>query len=60
MRSARARRESYFGPWLPEPLITATESDPAELAEMADSLSLSRVALGDQTSTGGYMIQCRR
>ena len=45
LRSARARRESYFGPWLPEPLITATESDPAELAEMADSLSLSFLVL---------------
>src|ERR671910_2993220 len=22
LRSARARRESYFGPWLPEPLVT--------------------------------------
>lgn len=41
LRSARARRETYFGPWLPEPLVTATESDPAQLAEMADSLSLS-------------------
>jgi RNA polymerase sigma-70 factor (TIGR02957 family) len=44
LRSARARRETYVGPWLPEPLITATD-DPAEVSEMADSLSLSFVVL---------------
>src|ERR671910_1572328 len=36
LRSARARRESYFGPWLPEPLVTTTEPSPAEIAEMSD------------------------
>jgi RNA polymerase sigma-70 factor (TIGR02957 family) len=45
LKSARARRETYFGPWLPEPLLTATEKDPEELAEMADSLSLSFLVL---------------
>ena len=35
LRSARVRRETYLGPWLPEPLIERV-SDPAELA---DSLS---------------------
>jgi len=45
LRSARARRETYLGPWLPEPLITATDQDPAEVAEMADSLSLSFLVL---------------
>ena len=45
LRSARARRETYFGPWLPEPLITAPDQDPAEVAEMADSLSLSFLVL---------------
>jgi RNA polymerase sigma-70 factor (ECF subfamily) len=45
LRSARARRESYYGPWLPEPLLTATERDPGEVAEMADSLSLSFLVL---------------
>ncbi|HEX3840287.1 MAG TPA: RNA polymerase sigma-70 factor [Acidimicrobiales bacterium] len=41
LRSARARRESYFGPWLPEPLLTATEPDAAEAAQLSDSLSVS-------------------
>jgi RNA polymerase sigma-70 factor (ECF subfamily) len=45
LRSARARRETYFGPWLPEPLITTTDESPAEVAEMADSLSLSFLVL---------------
>jgi RNA polymerase sigma-70 factor, ECF subfamily len=34
LTSARARREVYVGPWLPEPLETAAAaSDPVELAE---------------------------
>ena len=32
LRSARVRRESYVGTWLPEPLIADTEPDPAERA----------------------------
>jgi RNA polymerase sigma-70 factor (TIGR02957 family) len=45
LRSARARRETYFGPWLPEPLLTSPEPDAAELAETADSLSISFLVL---------------
>jgi RNA polymerase sigma-70 factor (TIGR02957 family) len=45
LRSARARRETYVGPWLPEPLLTSTEPDAAEHAEMADSLSMSFLVL---------------
>jgi RNA polymerase sigma-70 factor (ECF subfamily) len=45
LRSARARRESYVGEWLPEPLVTDAPGelagDPAGAAEMADSLSLA-------------------
>jgi RNA polymerase sigma-70 factor (TIGR02957 family) len=40
LRSARARRETYIGEWLPEP-IAAPEEDPAAQAEQADSLSLA-------------------
>jgi RNA polymerase sigma-70 factor (ECF subfamily) len=42
--SARARRESYPGPWLPEPVPTE-ESDPSASAELADSLSLAFLVL---------------
>jgi RNA polymerase sigma-70 factor (ECF subfamily) len=39
LRTLRRRRESYFGPWLPEPLLTAP--DVAEDAELADSVSMA-------------------
>jgi RNA polymerase sigma-70 factor, ECF subfamily len=41
LRSASARREQYVGPWMPEPLITEVEPDPAEHAEIDDSLSIA-------------------
>ena len=41
LRSARARRESYVGPWLPEPLLTDQGAGPADAAETADSLSMA-------------------
>jgi len=42
LRSARARRETYVGEWLPEPLLTTDEhDDPARQAELGDSLSLA-------------------
>src|SRR5919112_609392 len=41
LRSARARRESYVGEWLPEPLVGSAHDDPARQAEMADSLSFA-------------------
>jgi RNA polymerase sigma-70 factor (ECF subfamily) len=40
LRSARARREVYTGEWLPEPILTAEQDDPARHAEIADSLSV--------------------
>jgi RNA polymerase sigma-70 factor, ECF subfamily len=51
LRSARARRESYVGEWLPEPLLTGPEplgqraADPAANAELADSLSMAFLLL---------------
>src|SRR5437867_6362685 len=45
LRSARVRRESYVGTWLPEPLLTDPESDVAQHAETADSLSLAFLVL---------------
>lgn len=43
LRSARVRRETYIGQWLPEPLLTddATVPDPAEHTAQADSLSMA-------------------
>ena len=45
LRSARVRRESYVGSWLPEPLITDDSDDVALHAETADSLSLAFLVL---------------
>jgi RNA polymerase sigma-70 factor (ECF subfamily) len=42
--SARKRRESYVGPWLPEPLVV-DESDPLAAAELSDSLSMAFLVL---------------
>ncbi|GAA4089846.1 RNA polymerase sigma-70 factor [Actinomadura miaoliensis] len=39
LRSARAHREAYVGPWLPEPLLTSP--DVAEDAELAESVSMA-------------------
>jgi RNA polymerase sigma-70 factor (ECF subfamily) len=48
LRSARARRESYVGPWLPEPLVEDPAPGPASRAELADSLSLALLVLLEQ------------
>ena len=45
LRSARVRRESYVGEWLPEPLVADVRNNPAEHAEVADSLSLAFLVL---------------
>ena len=50
LRSARVRRESYVGDWLPEPLVADPEAGPAEQAEMADSLSVAFLVLLESLS----------
>jgi len=44
------RRERYVGTWLPEPLVTDTESDAARHAEAADSLSMAFLLLLESLS----------
>jgi RNA polymerase sigma-70 factor (TIGR02957 family) len=41
LRRLKARRESYVGPWLPEPLLTGREELAAEGAQLAESLSMA-------------------
>jgi RNA polymerase sigma-70 factor (ECF subfamily) len=43
LRSARVRRESYVGPWLPEPLLTSP--DVAEDVELAESVSVAMLVV---------------
>jgi RNA polymerase sigma-70 factor (ECF subfamily) len=40
-RSARARREEYVGPWLPEPLVSERAEEVAVLDELSESLSIA-------------------
>ena len=48
LRRAKARRESYVGPWLPEPVLTGRDPsgrDPAEDAAMAESVSMAMLVV---------------
>jgi len=46
LRSARVRRETYVGDWLPELVVVPADgSGPAEHAELADSLSMAFLVL---------------
>src|SRR5213080_3547832 len=48
---ARRKREQYVGPWLPEPILTATTSeaaDPEKHVEMEESISLAFLVLLEQ------------
>ncbi|MGC0423421.1 RNA polymerase sigma-70 factor [Embleya sp. AB8] len=47
LRSAVARRETYVGPWLPEPLPTHPD-DPADTAALRDSASIAMLLLMDR------------
>jgi len=50
-RSARVRRETYVGQWLPEPLLTDLAApDPSSLAEQSDSLSMTFLLLLERLS----------
>jgi len=50
LHSARVRREQYVGEWLPEPIITDGHDDPAQQAEIADSLSLAMLVMFESLS----------
>ena len=46
LRSAQHRRETYVGPWLPEPIVTA--EDPYATVELADSLTFAFLVMLDR------------
>jgi len=50
LRSARAQREVYVGPWLPEPLVTTSGSDAPDTVELAESLSMAFLVLLERLS----------
>jgi len=45
LKSAQVQRETYIGPWLPEPIATQTEDNPEERAELKDSISMAFLTL---------------
>jgi RNA polymerase sigma-70 factor, ECF subfamily len=57
-QSARVRRESYIGPWIPEPVDTS--NDPALGAERDDALELALLHLLEKlspTQRGAYVLR---
>jgi RNA polymerase sigma-70 factor (ECF subfamily) len=58
LKSAHTRRESYVGPWLPEPLLTEAvplagggpTPDPGEVAEVAEQVSLAMLVVLESLS----------
>jgi RNA polymerase sigma-70 factor (ECF subfamily) len=48
LRSARAQREQYLGPWLPEPLVEEAAPSPAEQLVLAESLSMAFLVVLEQ------------
>jgi RNA polymerase sigma-70 factor (ECF subfamily) len=61
LRSARARREEYVGPWLPEPLVTRTDlldgasaiaaaDDPADRTTLEESISMALLIVLERLS----------
>jgi RNA polymerase sigma factor (sigma-70 family) len=45
LRAAKARREAYIGPWLPEPLLTQLKPDISERPELNESVSLAMLVV---------------
>jgi RNA polymerase sigma-70 factor, ECF subfamily len=48
LKSATMQRESYVGPWLPEPLVTADDAGPQ--AEQAEAVSLAMLVVMETLS----------
>jgi RNA polymerase sigma-70 factor, ECF subfamily len=58
LRTLRRRKESYVGPWLPEPLLTAP--DVADDVELADSVSMAMLLVLETltpTERAGFVLR---
>lgn len=52
LRSARVQRERYVGEWLPEPLLTGEDADPAHRVETTESLSFAFMLMLERLTPG--------
>src|SRR5499427_5098910 len=50
LTSARARREEYVGPWLPEPIFDTAALAPDSRTELAEDLSIALLLILDHLS----------
>jgi RNA polymerase sigma-70 factor (ECF subfamily) len=50
LKSAQRRRETYVGPWLPEPLLT-DDVDPADIAGTTDTLTFAFLVVLERLSS---------
>src|SRR5215510_3898244 len=50
LKSARATREQYVGPWLPEPVLTSEVESPATMLQRAESVTLAFLVLLERLS----------
>jgi len=50
LTSARARREEYVGPWLPEPIVDTAALAPDSRSELAEDLSIALLLTLDRLS----------
>src|SRR5262249_37662524 len=50
LTSARARREEYVGPWLPEPVVDTAALAPDRQTELAEDLSIALLLTLDRLS----------
>jgi RNA polymerase sigma-70 factor (ECF subfamily) len=50
LKSARRQRESYIGPWLPEPIADVSGLSPESAAEFADDLSFALLMILEKLS----------
>ena len=49
-RLVEARKESYVGPWLPEPIVESDQPGPADRAETAETISLALLVVLESLS----------
>lgn len=50
LKSARATRESYVGPWLPEPVLTSDAEGPDAMLQRSESVTLAFLVLLEKLS----------